>query len=158
MYGGIRYFVCYTTVVTAFVNFTSKAALIIDHLNLYQLLHDFPIRKWGPSGLNGLTAIWSGLEPVDQTAQTIKNTAEVCVLDLATGNGIGARALRARVGGGSASRVVATDGCKELLKFAQERQEKDTAWNGESDKAAIEYLHLDLMNRKQLEEFTEKHT
>jgi len=37
------------------------------------------------------------------------------VLDLATGNRLGARNLRAAIGSGNGSCVIGSDGCKELL-------------------------------------------
>ena len=87
----------------------------------------------------------------------LEQGADACILDLATGNGIGARALRGRVGDGSSSRVIATDGCNELLKLAQRRQKKEVAGYGVPDDAAIEYFHLNLMDKKQLEEFSGKY-
>jgi hypothetical protein len=82
-------------------------------------------------------------------------------LDLATGNGIGARKLRLLVGSGNGSRVVASDGCEELLHFAQDReragQELEGEETGKCENGRIEYERLDLMDGEGLELFAKKH-
>lgn len=83
-----------------------------------------------------------------------------CVLDLATGNGIGARKLRACVGTGNGSHVVASDGCKELLEHAQERERKALHLEGEEVgkiTGGIEYVQLDLMDEAQLDAFAKRY-
>jgi hypothetical protein len=83
-----------------------------------------------------------------------------CVLDLATGNGLVARALRARVGSSNGARVIASDGCAELLQLAQERERAAVYLEGEEvgkRENVMEYEQLDLMDEVALEAFVKRY-
>lgn len=98
------------------------------------------------------------LPAVERLAELKPGTGE-CVLDLATGNGITARRLKAGAGGGS--RIMATDGCAELLDFARARERANVQPEGEGTgerESAIEYEQLDLMDTAQLDAFTQRHS
>lgn len=71
------------------------------------------------------------------------------VLDLATGTGLAARRHQLKVAGGS-GRVVASDGCAELLEFARTRERQGLSKDTGKTDGEIEYFQLDLMDEVQL--------
>ena len=97
--------------------------------------------------------------PAVEELADIKPGSGECVIDLATGNGIVARKLRAGMGESDTGRVLASDGCVELLELARDRERKAMTLEGEEvgkPEGGIEYVELDLMNEEKLEEFAQR--
>lgn len=96
--------------------------------------------------------------PVIEELASVKQGNQI--LDLGTGNGIGARRLQkslAAAGGGG--KVVASDGCEELLQKAKKRERQRIQHEGQEIgkvEDGMDYVQLDLMDEDQLMEYANK--
>lgn len=92
--------------------------------------------------------------PAIEELAALDSTANECILDLATGTGIAASKLRACTGPNS--HIVAADGCLEMLEIAKSRDRAFMDREMDGSIRGIEYVHLDLMDEKQLDSFTSR--
>ncbi|KAF2098952.1 hypothetical protein NA57DRAFT_56585 [Rhizodiscina lignyota] len=100
------------------------------------------------------------LPVVEELAEITPGSGE-CMIDLATGNGIVARKMRACMGDAGGGRVFSSDGCKELLDLARERERMALTLEGQEvgklQPPGIEYIELDLMDEGKMDEFAEEY-